>query len=174
MRRLLAVALAAVGCTALPQEEPPDCVALFEQYDRIERYGPQPNLNMRFDPVMLPARLERQTHALQRAGCVTRPQDLDGMEALAGQLAGFRIESGGAEIRAVPVHVGVVQGFVDERRATVFFRGLGSRSRGIGAAGLGRRIYIGPFTSEAALEQAIAVAREAGFVAPYAATQTKF
>ncbi len=69
---------------------------------------------------------------------------------------------------------GVVTGFTDEMRATVFFRGLGYNSRGIGAEGLGRRIYIGPFDNEAALEQAISVAREAGFISPYAAVNTRF
>ena len=54
------------------------------------------------------------------------------------------------------------------------FRGLGYRSRGVGAEGLGRRLYLGPFTSQAALDQALALAREAGFIAPYAANYTRF
>ena len=68
------------------------------------------------------------------------------------------------------MHVGIVTGIYDEGRATQFFRGLGYRSRGVGAAGLGRRLYIGPFTSQGALDEAIAVAREAGFITPYAAS----
>ena len=62
----------------------------------------------------------------------------------------------------------------DEGRATQFFRGLGYRSRGVGALGLGRRLYIGPFTSQGALDQALTIAREAGFISPYAAKHTKF
>ena len=62
----------------------------------------------------------------------------------------------------------------DEGRVTQFFRGLGYRSRGVGAVGLGRRLYIGPFTSQGSLDQALATAREAGFIAPYAAQHTKF
>ena len=53
-------------------------------------------------------------------------------------------------------------------------RGLGYNSRGVGLEGLGRRILIGPFDNEAALEQAISVAREAGFISPFAAVNIKF
>jgi hypothetical protein len=74
----------------------------------------------------------------------------------------------------VPVHLGIVTGIGDEAFVTRHFRGLGYRSRGIGAEGLGRRIYIGPFTSQGALDQALTVAREAGFVAPYPARHTRF
>ena len=62
----------------------------------------------------------------------------------------------------------------DEGRATQFFRGLGYRSRGVGALGLGRRLYIGPFTSQGALDEALTIAREAGFISPYPAKHTKF
>ena len=57
---------------------------------------------------------------------------------------------GGPAIRPVPVHLGIVTGISDEALVTRYFRGLGYRSRGIGAEGLGRRIYIGPFTTQGA------------------------
>ena len=72
----------------------------------------------------------------------------------------------------MPVHLGIVTGISDEALVTRYFRGLGYRSRGIGAEGLGRRIYIGPFTTQGAADQALAVAREAGFIAPYVAKYT--
>ena len=65
--------------------------------------------------------------------------------------------------------MGVITSIVDEQRVTAYFRGLGYRSRGIGADGLGRRIYIGPFVTEGALREAIDVARQAGFISPYPA-----
>ena len=77
--------------------------------------------------------------------------------------------------RPTAVHVGIVMSMYDEGRATQFFRGLGYRSRGVGAPdGLGRRLYIGPFTSQGALDEALSIAREAGFISPFAAKHTRF
>ena len=56
----------------------------------------------------------------------------------------------------------------------MFFRGLGYRSRGVGAPTLGRRLFIGPFTSQGALDQALDVARQAGFIAPHVAQHVRF
>ena len=111
---------------------------------------------------------------LRQQGCLTRSSDLDGMEALFARLSPHVITNSGAPIRATAVHVGIVMSIPDEARATRFFRGLGYRSRGIGAPGLGRRIYIGPFTSQGALDEALEIAREAGFISPYAAQHTRF
>lgn len=184
MSRVRAAALAGLAAglaaCAVAQEAPPSrsgpaCVALFEQYDRIERYGPRINYNFRTDLNMLPAGLSRQTERLRRAGCFTRPEDLAGTLALGQRLApDWRIVAGATPIRTVPMHAGVVAGIGDEIRATDFFRGLGYRVRTIGAPMMGRRVYVGPFRSEEALAQAMEVARQAGFIAPYPATQTRF
>ena len=172
---LLAGLVLAAGCAGVQQErDPAVCTDLFEQYNRLERQGQVTRFNAPSDTYILAPRLERQTVLLIQGGCVTRTSDLDGMEALGRRLVPFEIEHGGAAIRPVPVQVGVVTGFTDERRATVFFRGLGYNSRGVGLEGLGRRILIGPFDNEAALEQAISVAREAGFISPFAAVNIKF
>ena len=99
-------------------------------------------------------------------GCLTCSDDLDG-DAGAGAdgSPATSITDSGPAIRPTPVDLGIVTGIYDEARATAFFRGLGYRSRGVGAATLGRRLYIGPFTTQGALDQALAVAREAGFIA---------
>ena len=112
--------------------------------------------------------LSRASEALISNDCLTRSADLDGLPALYARLQPFLIENGGPAIRPVPVHLGIVTGISDEALVTRYFRGLGYRSRGIGAEGLGRRIYIGPFTTQGAADQALAVAREAGFIAPVA------
>jgi len=159
----------------VPQDrDPAVCTELFEQYNRLERQGQATRFNAASGSYILAPRLERQNVLLIQGGCLTRSRDLDGMEALAARLAPFEIARGGASIRPVPVQVGVVTGFTDEMRTTVFFRGRGYNSRGVGLEGLGRRILIGPFDDEAALEQAISVAREAGFISPFAAVNLRF
>jgi len=50
-----------------------------------------------------------------------------------------------------------------------FFQRQGVRVRSVGRAGLGRRIYIGPFATEGALESARQLAISAGFTSPYPA-----
>jgi len=176
MRVVAAVALAAIlaGCVGQPRPaDPAVCATLFARYDTAARlYGPSS-----FDEdtgVVPPAPLSRPGGDLRENGCLTSSADLDGLPALAARLSPHEIASSGPAIRAVPVHLGIVTGYSDEAFVTRYFRGLGYRSRGIGAEGLGRRIYIGPFTSQGALDEALAIAREAGFIAPYAARFTRF
>jgi hypothetical protein len=170
---LLAAALAACTGGPPPPPDPAICARLFAAYDIAARLYPTP----RFDKdggVTPPAALSRPSQNLRNAGCLTSSADLDGMPALAQRLSPYTIVNSGPAIRPTPVHLGIVTGIYDEGRTTVFFRGLGYRSRGIGAEALGRRIYIGPFTTQGALDQALATARQAGFIAPYAAKYTKF
>ncbi len=166
---LLALLAAAPALAAGPGRDPAVCASLFARYDTAARvYG-----TAGFDEngVSPPAALSRWIVPLRAKGCLTYADDLAGMDALAARLAPFAIADGGAAIRPTPVHLGIVTSIGDEAHVTRFFRGLGYRSRGVGAEGLGRRIYIGPFTSEGARDQALAIAREAGFIAPYAATR---
>ena len=176
MRRWLAALalLAATGaCAASRAPDPAICGELFARYDSVVRnYGVSG-----FDKdlgIPQPGEVSRLLAPLRVNGCLTTSEDLDGLEALAQRLAPFTIVEGGASIRATPVHLGIITSAFDEPRVTRFFRGLGYRSRGVGAEGLGRRLYIGPFTTQGALDQALQVAREAGFIAPYAATHTRF
>lgn len=176
--RALAAAAALSGllaaCAPLQVAEPQTCGALFRQYDRLERSGQVVGFNTASETWELAPAVSRQTRLLIINDCRTSGDDLAGLANLAARHPDFRMAEGGAPIREVPVHLGVLTSIQDERWVTEVFRGLGYRSRGIGAEGLGRRIYIGPFTDQAALDQALALAREAGFVAPYAATLTRF
>lgn len=170
---LLALVTAAGACAASRAPDPTVCASLYARYDSIVRnYGMSG-----FDEdltIPQPREASRLLAPLRMNDCLTSPEDLDGLEALAVRVAPYTIIDSGAPIRATPVHLGILTSAFDEPRVTRFFRGLGYRSRGIGAEGLGRRIYIGPFTTQGALDQALALAREAGFVAPYAATHTRF
>ncbi len=182
-RALTLAALAALaGCAGvsadLPQasRDPTECLRLFDRYDTVVwAYPSRPNGydNDNVAPIM-PSAWDRPTRLLRDYGCVTQPGDLDGLPALAQRLAPYRIVDSGPAIPATALNLGIVTGIYDEGRATQFFRGLGYRSRGIGAPALGRRLYIGPFTTQGALDQALQVAREAGFIAPHPALHTKF
>jgi hypothetical protein len=158
------------GATRAP--DPGRCEALFLAYDDAARNFASQSWND--FGLVPPGPLSRPIQNLRNNGCVTMSEDLDGMSALAARLAPYTIDRSGPAIRAVPVHLGIVTSIYDEGRVTQFFRGLGYRSRGIGAEGLGRRIYIGPFTTQGGLDQALALARKAGFIAPFPATRTRF
>jgi hypothetical protein len=178
MRSLLFALVVLGAAPAVAAPRPPDpavCLKWFEAYDTAAWLYP----NNRFPTgddggPMQPAALNRPMQQLRINGCLTSAADLDGMPALAARLAPHVVTDSGAPIRATALHVGIVTGISDEARATRFFRGLGYRSRGVGALGLGRRIYIGPFTSQGALDEAARIAREAGFISPFAAEHTKF
>jgi hypothetical protein len=176
MRRLgfVALVLAALvaGSGVSTARDPALCSALFRDYDQAA--WAYPSRPFRDDDRLIQPALERPTRLLRLNGCLTLSSDLDGMAALAARLAPYRIVNSGPPIRPVPVHVGIVTSIYDEGRATAFFRGLGYRSRGIGAIGLGRRLYIGPFTSQGAVEQAMETARAAGFIAPFVPWHTRF
>lgn len=173
---LLAVAGCADGLIAdqPSRGDPAVCTDLFLKYDRTARLYPANAFGTDDSPApMVPPALERPSRLLVREGCLTSSADLDAMPALAASLSGHRVTDSGPSIPPTPLHVGIVTGIEDEREATRFFRGLGYRSRGIGAPKLGRRLYIGPFGSQGALDEAITIAREAGFIAPIPTPRTR-
>lgn len=173
---LLAVLALAAGCApaSAPEPGPGECLRLFRDYDRVADRYPGGGSGLFSDRRVPPPDLARAAQRLVVGDCLTWTSDLDGMEAYAASLEGFRITEGPTAIRPRPVHLGILTSITDEVRVTIVFRGLGYYSRGVGAQGLGRRIYIGPFRSQEAIDQAIAVAREAGFIAPYVPEHTRF
>ena len=167
------------GCAGFgqisPTRDPQVCLRLFNQYDRDAWSYPHYSVGINDDRRSLPPpAVERDIQLLRNAGCLTRSADLDGMTALASRLTPHVVTDSGPAIRPVAVHLGVVNSMGDEARTTQFFRGLGYRSRGVGAANLGRRLYIGPIASQGALDEALAIAREAGFISPYPSKYTRF
>ncbi|MFT3971986.1 MAG: hypothetical protein QM699_00470 [Amaricoccus sp.] len=175
----VALLLMGGGCAAGVADQPSRgdpvaCLAAFQSYDRAVRNYPANAFGSDDAPApMVPAPVSRPAQALVQKGCRTSSADLDGLPTLAARLAGHQVVDSGAPIPPTVVHLGIVTGIEDERAVTQFFRGLGYQSRGIGAPTLGRRLYIGTFTSQGALDEAMAIAREAGFVAPMATTRTK-
>lgn len=168
------------GCTAGVLQDQPSrgdpatCLALFQSYDRAVLTYPPNHLGSDDSPApMLPAPVSRPARLLIEEGCRTSSADLDGLPELAVKLKGHRIVDSGPAIPPTVVHLGIVTGIEDERAVTQVFRGLGYQSRGIGAPTLGRRLYIGTFTSQGALDDAMSIARQAGFVAPMPTTRTR-
>lgn len=133
------------------------CVELFRQYDVMARSVRRP------DNVTVPLALQGQQGRLRQAGCITMTRDLAGMEAVPV----VPVSDGGAAIVPVSLHAGIVTSDADDARARAFFAARGVQARSVGEAGLGRRIYLGPFTTAGALEGAAGAARAAGFAHPY-------
>ena len=107
-----------------------------------------------------------------RNGCLTMTEDLDGMPALAhgwrptgSPTAGRRSGRSGASRDRHRSRTRGGYGVLPRPRVSL----AGHQRPDPGAADL-----IGPFTTQRALDQALAVAREAGFIAPHPAPRTRF
>jgi hypothetical protein len=167
---LAAIASAAAGCAviatgpAAPARGTAEvCEPLFREFDRQKRLfpaGPHPESEQ-----VAPPALERQGNRLMRADCITRSRHLEPM-ATAPRIP---VVERGTAIRPTSIHAGAVPGLFTEFQVRDHFRERGIRVRSVGESALGRRIYLGPFRTEGGLAEAAQAAREAGFVAPYAA-----
>lgn len=136
-----------------------NCIGLFRHYDALERTARRPE-NRTIPPV-----LAFQQTRLRASDCITMAADLAGMEALPAA----PVVDSGAMIVPTTLHAGVVTSDADDARARAFFEARGVQARSVGEAGLGRRVYIGPFATDGAIRDARALAVSAGFAHPYAA-----
>lgn len=161
---LLAAALGGCAAPATPtRTSSADCVMLFQNYDLIA--ATMSTQSGRRDRMAIPPPLQLPVQRLQEAGCMTLTDELAGMATASGP----PIANGGAPIPPTSLHAGVVTNTADEAAAIAFFEANGVRARSIGAAGLGRRIYLGPFQTQGALDGARDLAVRAGFASPYPA-----
>lgn len=135
-----------------------NCVALFRHYDLLEQSVRRP------DNRTIPPGLDLPIGLLRQGGCITVTADLAAMESLPVA----PVTDGGAAIAPTSLHVGVVTSTADDARSIAFFQARGVQARSVGAAGLGRRIYVGPFRTDGALNAARELALSAGFAYPYA------
>jgi hypothetical protein len=160
------VALGGTGCAAPGAGIPgsgADCVLLFQQYDAIK--ASMSTQSGRNDRMAIPPPLQFPVQRLQNAGCPTLTDELAGL-ATAG---GAPIADSGPAIAPLGLHAGVVTNMADEAAVLDFFAANGVRARSVGAAGLGRRVYLGPFQTQGALDAARDLAVRAGFASPYPA-----
>lgn len=177
MRRpILALALATAtllaACAEIPQQtrDRSACVGLFRQYDIYANAMPNEMRDPWSGRERTPWPLAYYRQLLVQNDCMTRPRDLSRLDAVAAarQAEGWRIRDSGAPAPSPgSVHAGTVTSDAEATRAVAFFEGLGIRATTIGAPGLGRRVFIGPFRTRGAVGEAILLAAEAGFVAPY-------
>lgn len=185
MRPLHTLALAAgtaallAACGEIPQQtsDRANCVGLFQQYDFYENFMRNDVRSRHDGRAIPPPMLTHFRTLLVQNDCMTRTADLVGLDAVAAarQAAGWRLrDSGPPAPYPGSVHAGTVTSEAEARRAVAFFEGLGVRATTIGAQGLGRRVFIGPFRTQGAVGEAIALAGEAGFVAPYASRFFRF
>jgi len=115
------------------------------------------------DRMAIPPALQMPVAGIQSLGCLTFSDDLAPMATATRP----PVASGGPAIPPTSIHAGVVTNMADEANVLAFFEAHGAGARSIGAAGLGRRIYLGPFATQGALDQARDLAVAAGFAAPY-------
>jgi hypothetical protein len=164
---ILAAAAVALGaCTTGPSQTPlgadsATCVQLFQWYDTVKASMSTPS--GRADKMAIPPALQWPVQRLQGAGCMTMTADLAPMATVSRP----PVAAGGPAIAPTSLHAGVVTNMADEANAVAFFQAHGVAVRTVGAAGLGRRIYLGPFATQGALDQARDLAVAAGFASPY-------
>jgi len=160
----LAVVAGLSACSDAPG--PPagtDCVALFQRFDLIEATMSTPH--GRRDRMTIPPDLQWITNVIRQNGCISFTRELD-LEAAPGARV---VESGAALPGPTRVHAGAVTSMADDAAAQAFFRAHGVPVTSIGSSALGRRIYIGPFTTRGGLDAGLALARAAGFTYAYPA-----
>ncbi|WP_111430494.1 hypothetical protein [Rhodobacteraceae bacterium DSL-40] len=138
------------------------CVARFQYFDTVKATMSTPT--GRDDRASVPAALQFPIARLQQAGCMTKSADL----TLEGPVV--PVVNSGSEIGPTMIHAGVVTDMGDDGRAKRYFEARGVTVRSIGQPGLGRRVYLGPFTTQGALDAAMEASREGGFAYPYVTT----
>lgn len=152
--------------SAAQQPDNPQCLALFQNYDlQVRVHGTtDPQQHGRSARPAVAAAASQ----LRSGGCLTFSAGLAGMTAVV--LKTGAPAAGGAPISPpIYLHAGIVTTSGDDANAIAFFESHGFAARSVGAALLGRRIYVGPFASRAALDSARALALQAGFAYPYPA-----
>ncbi len=145
---------------------PAECVALFQQFDALERI--RSSVIGRNDDRTVDSVLLRQGQRLQFERCFTSRDDLEAGNLDLAERDGA-IAAHGTRIAPIAVHAGVVSNMADDRRMKAHFQTLGFQARSVGHAALGRRIYLGPVGTDAELARAMEAARRAGFASPYPA-----
>ena len=172
MRRVklgLYSAVAGLALSALPAAaqsvDNPQCPMWFSVYESaVQLYGPTGRGDRQAPPPVADA-----ARKLRMANCLTFSRAIAGMDAIPDSAGAKARTPSGAAIQPTYIHAGIVTSTEDDARSRAFFERMGLPARSVGAAYLGRRIYVGPFVTAGQLEAARTLAIQAGFAYPYAA-----
>lgn len=165
---MLAGALLLAGCGSAAelaqsrQASPAQCRALLQRFDAMEEYLGQ---SSRQDERSAPIELILFAQEIKGRGCVTFTDEIADLSAVESPAP----VAGGPLIAPISLHVGVLTNMPDDARVVNFFNNRGVPARSIGSPGLGRRVYLGPFRNQGALEAAAVLAERAGFDSAYPA-----
>lgn len=147
----LAASVILAGCAAPPTpqgwKDPETCRENFRDYENAERQF----LPSYDDPFDGNATVNRYARRIVTDGCLTRMPDIAVPRHPDARMAQQRSAPAGASTRPTAVLAGFVDGFAAQAQVSQYFALRGYRSRSEGAEGVGRKIYIGPFTSEGAI-----------------------
>ncbi len=165
-RSFLAIAAVILGLVAVGPAlaASPRCAAHFRDYDRAVLFFSNSGWSNNPNPA---SAIDRSVQRLRQGDCLTGWDEIARVQLLGEELRGTLRGESGAPIKPTTLQVGIVLGINSEIQARQFFANLGYRVRSQGAPFVGRRIYIGPFTTEGGLAEAVEVALRAGFVVPY-------
>lgn len=172
MRALwLAAALAVLaGCQDTPAsmavsgDQGAVCERRLQDFDRAELFFSNGGWGRE---QFLSREVQRAAQDARQAGCVTGTGITDRLAAQLPAAKAMPRGEHGAPIQPIWLQAGIVGGISAELQSRDFFSALGFTVRSRGAPGLGRRVFIGPFSTEGGLADAAAIARSVGFVAPY-------
>ncbi len=165
----LYAAMAGLALSAMPagaqSVDNPQCPVWFQLYENaVQLYGATGRGNRQ-----APGPVADAARRLRMDNCLTFSRALAGMDAIPDGAGAKARTPAGPAIPPTYIHAGIVTSTEDDARARAFFARQGLPARSIGAAYLGRRIYVGPFNTAGQLEAARTLAVQAGFAYPYPA-----
>jgi hypothetical protein len=172
---VITILLAAVACSPLPEDPATRgdiCRDAFREYDRQVLLGGKDR------PLrLLPMETARQSNAsglgaeskLLQFNCLLRPGDMPDLAAI--DTAGLAKPAAVTPAPRQYVHLALVTNNADERTLRDFAESLGYNAGGKGVKQLGRRVFLGPFSSVEEQQAALNLAEALGIRSAYLLTQ---
>lgn len=149
-----------LGCVAAPSSSSNCNGYCAQHFDQLDGFDRLPALTAGFDFRQM------QIARIRQGNCITFTRDLAGMETLSDQALGGQSSTVTLFARSRAVQAGVVTKADDVSRGMTFFANHGFRSRAVGYAGLGTRLYVEAHAASD-IQRIVVLAQQAGFVGPY-------
>ncbi|NNU79815.1 hypothetical protein HMH01_05100 [Halovulum dunhuangense] len=167
---IIGLSACAVGPGIPDPSRADSCRAAFMDYDRELRASPR-----FFEGVLVVGGMDAPSGAfaaesrILQLGCTVFPNRMPDIAAL--DLSAFAMPAGGVAAPRKMLHLATVTTNTSEAELVRLARRLGYPVTVRGADRLGRRVFLGPLTTDAAQRQALALARALGFDAAYLLTR---